>query len=133
MRYTISFILSLFLFTLASADVIKQGSFQATSDGSNIVLHWFSVDETNVARFEVERRQGVQGEFLNIGTMDVKGPSLYEFVDYSAFQKVTAIFQYRIKIVFTNGSNPLYVGPVTVSHMVSGVRKTWGSIKAMFR
>jgi len=26
-----------------------------------------------------------------------------------------------------------YVGPLTVAHTVSGVRRTWGSIKAMFR
>lgn len=133
MRYLFSLILTFFALSLVSAEIIKQGSFQANSDGANVVLHWFTTDETNVARFEIERRQGIQGEFLTIGQVDVKSPSLYEFVDYSAFEKILALYQYRIKIVFTNGSNPLYVGPVTVSHMVSGVRRTWGSIKAMFR
>jgi len=42
------------------------------------------------------------------------------------------IFIYRLKIVDTNGQAS-YSNEVSVSHNVSGVKRTWGSIKAMFR
>lgn len=125
-------ILIVILPLLSFSEVIKSGSFQATSDGANVTLRWLTEDETNVTRFEVERRSGVEGDFVVIGTLNAKGPSLYEFVDYSALRKAMGIYQYRIKIVFSNNTI-LYSQSVTVSHTVSGVRRTWGSIKAMFR
>jgi len=133
MRIFLYLIIPFLLCSVTSAEVIKQSSFQANSDGINVTLRWITSDETNVARFEIERRQGTEGEFLPLSTVEVKGASLYEFTDYSPFLKITGIYQYRIKIVFTNNSNPVYVGPVTVTHIVNGVRRTWGSIKAMFR
>ena len=114
-------------------EVIRSGSLQAMSDGANVTLRWATEDETNVARFEIERRTGAETDFKSIATVEIKGTSSYEFVDYSAFKKPATIYQYRIRVVFSNGANPLYTQVLTVSHTVSGVRKTWGSIKAMFR
>ena len=125
--------LTLCLSIFAFGDAVKNGSFQASSDGINVSLRWVTEDEANIAHFEIERRAGVEGNFVSIGTIDPKGASMYEFVDYSAFRKTTTIYQYRIKVTFTNGTAPLYIGPLTVNHTVSGVRRTWGSIKAMFR
>lgn len=118
--------------TFVVAEIIQSNSFQASSDGANVVLRWVTQDETNVQRFEIERQTGVDGGFAIIGTIVSKGPSAYEFTDFSALRKSVTIYQYRIKIVFSNGSFA-YAGPITVSHTVSGVRRTWGSIKAMFR
>ena len=50
-----------------------------------------------------------------------------------AFKKITTMYHYRIKISYTNGAMPTYTVDLPVSHTVSGVRRTWGSIKAMFR
>ena len=125
--------LSVFLFTAAAADVIRSGSLQANSDGVNVTLRWITDDEANVAYFEVERRSGTDGAFISLAAVDPKGASLYEFIDNSAFRKTATLYQYRVKIVYTNGTNPTYTGILTVSHTVSGVRRTWGSIKSMFR
>jgi len=127
-------VLLLLTLPLAStADVIRQGTLQATSDGVDVTIRWMTEDETGVARFEIERRNGTDGLFSAIGVADAKGASLYEFVDHSAFLKTTAVYQYRIRISFRDGRAPFYTQPLTVSHTVSGVRRTWGSIKAMFR
>jgi hypothetical protein len=117
----------------ATADIIRQGTLQASSDGVDVTIRWMTEEEAGVAVFEVERRGGTDGEFVPIGHLDPKGPSLYEFVDHSAFMKAGAIYQYRIKVSFSNGQAPYYTNPLTISHTVSGVRRTWGSIKAMFR
>ena len=130
--FCIIVILSL-LSTLASAEVIRPGSLQASSDGVNVTLHWITDDETNVAHFEVERRAGTDGAFVSIATIDSKGASLYEYIDNSAFRKTATLYQYRLKIVSSSGAAPAYSTILTVSHTVSGVRRTWGSIKSMFR
>lgn len=133
MRAIRVFILLLILSVVALSDVVKDGSFQATSDGSNVTLRWITEDESNVTRFEIEKRSGTDGEYKTIASVEPRNVSNYEFVDYSAMGKTSSLYQYRIKVVFANGANPLYVGPVTVTHSVSGVRKTWGSIKALFK
>jgi len=127
------FFLFVFCVQTALAEVIKGGSFQAQSDGINVILRWITEDETNVVRFEIERRSGLEGSFTSIAQMAPKGSSLYEFIDYSVFRKTASIYQYRIKVVFSNNATPVFTEPVTVTHTVSGVRRTWGSIKAMFR
>jgi hypothetical protein len=117
----------------AAAEIIRAGTLQATSDGVDVTIRWMTEDESGVAVFEIERRGGTDGEFMSIGHLDPKGPSLYEFVDNSAFMKTGSLYQYRIRVSFTNGQAPFYTNPLTISHTVSGVRRTWGSIKAMFR
>jgi hypothetical protein len=113
------------------SEQIKSGTFQAHSDGENVTLRWVSDDEQNVVRYVIERRTGIDGEFMPIGTMEPRGSSAYEFVDYSAFRKTVTVYQYRIKIELNQGH--VYSGTLSVSHAVSGVLRTWGSIKALFR
>ena len=136
LTYRLSIILALVIvcLTIALADIIRQDSFQAASNSVNITLHWITDDETNVNHFEIERSLGPDPSFTWIASVTPKGPSLYEYIDNTAFKKVTTVYQYRIRIVFNDpNTNPVYVGPVSVTHSVSGVRRTWGSIKAMFR
>ncbi len=122
-----------FLTGIAFGDIFKANSLQASSDGMNVTIRWVTDDETNIAQFEIERSSGKEGSFISIATLNPKGPSLYEFVDNSALQRTTTLYQYRVKVVFTNGQTPYYSQVVTVSHNLSGVRRTWGSIKSLFR
>lgn len=125
--------LLLFAYSYSTADIIVSGSFQAISDGANIKLQWISNNESHIQSFEIERSTGNDNNFRYLASVNPKGPSSYEFTDYSAFRKVSVIYYYRIKVIFSNSMNPVYVGPISVNHTVSGVRRTWGSIKAMFR
>ncbi|MBI4535641.1 MAG: hypothetical protein HY708_05130 [Ignavibacteriae bacterium] len=114
--------------------IIKDGSFTASSDGTNIRIRWASEDEVGVARYELERMAGVSGSFFLLVQISPKGNnSSYEFVDETALRLTESIYKYQLKVVFANNDPPLYYGPITVSHNPSSVRRTWGSIKAMFR
>jgi hypothetical protein len=115
------------------ADIIKPNSLDARSDGVNITIRWTSDDETGVARFEVERQSDGDGTFATVAVLDPKGASLYEFVDRTVFRKSATLYYYRIKVVFSNNQSPVYTASIPVSHTVSSVRRTWGSIKSMFR
>ena len=59
--------------------------------------------------------------------------SYYTFTDQNAYKTNDMVFVYRLKIV-DNSSVATYSADVTVSHSISSVyKRTWGSIKAMFR
>ena len=62
-----------------------------------------------------------------------KGISSYEFIDHSAFLHPVTMYQYRVAVYFNGNDQPSLSPVVTVTHLASGVRRTWGSIKSLFR
>jgi hypothetical protein len=133
MRTAILLFFIVSLCVLATAEVIKLTSLQAQSDGSVITLGWNTEDETGVTRFIIERRVGTSGPFVQIAAVDPKGPSVYDYTDKTAFRSTATLYQYQIRIKFANGTSDQEIGPISVSHSVNSVKRTWGSIKAMFR
>jgi hypothetical protein len=118
---------------LAFAGAIKENSLTGTSDGNTIVIRWLSEDESGVVRFEIERKAGLTGSFFALSVLSPRGNnSAYEYLDESAFRSTERVYQYRVKVVYSDGTSVDY-GPITVSHQTSDVKRTWGSIKAMFR
>jgi hypothetical protein len=110
---------------------IRDGSLSASSNGTGVVLRWVSAEENGVEGYMVERKAGSDGPFvqLTFPFLSCKGSgSSYEFVDNSAFRVTDNFYQYKVTLI-GNGSSYY----VTVNHRVNSVRRTWGSIKAMFR
>ena len=106
--------------------------FQGKSEGEDIRLEWKTREEVNLQHFKIERKTP-QSSFVDIATISPKGSnSYYTYLDQSAYKTDNMLFIYRLKIVDTNGQTS-YSNEVSVSHSVSGVKRTWGSIKAMFR
>jgi hypothetical protein len=106
--------------------------FTAKSSNGDILLEWSVGEEKDLLRYEVQRMAGVQGEYVTIATVNPKGSnSSYEFLDKSAYKLNDSIYKYRLAIVSSDGMT--YSQELTVPHTVSGVKQTWGSIKAMFR
>jgi hypothetical protein len=132
-RFLVLFAAFLLISTNLFAGPVKDGSLSAYSDGVRIFVRWISEDESGVARFEVERKAGLNGQFILLGQLALRGNnSPYEYIDDSPFRVTESIYQYRVKVVMTSG-DAVYFGPITVSHNPSIVRRTWGSIKALFR
>jgi hypothetical protein len=126
-------VLALSLAGIVSAAVIK-GQPTARSDGSSITIHWDSDDETGLVGYEIARKAGWDGQYIVLmPSYKLKGSNQpYDFVDETAFRTTGTYYKYRITALYANGarSDPYETG---VSHYVSSVRRTWGSIKAMFR
>lgn len=128
---TSGLILSFLVSTLFAGAVIIDIS--ASSDGENIVIRWSTAEETNMKHFQIERKS-VNSTFATISD-DINATghnSYYEFVDENAYKTSDAVYVYRLKITESTG-NITHSGEVSVSHKVSSVKRTWGSIKALFR
>jgi hypothetical protein len=83
--------------------------------------------------FVIERKTP-QSSFSEVGTVQPKGNnSFYSFTDQNTYKANDMVFVYRLKIVDDN-NQVSYSKDVTVTHSISSIAKrTWGSIKAMFR
>lgn len=127
---------SLYIVVLLTVTAIFAGTFleyfHGRSEGDDVRLEWKTREEVNLQHFKIERKTP-QNSFVEISTVQPKGNnSYYTYLDQSAYKTTDMIFIYRLKIV-DNNSQTSYSNEVTVSHSVSGVKRTWGSIKAMFR
>ena len=123
--------LILFISTLFAGAILSD--FRAHSEGENIKVEWETGDESNIQSFIVERSSS-QSSFSEISSpMQPKGNnSYYSFLDESLFKANDYVFQYRLKIVDNDGTIS-YSATISVTPKISGLKRTWGSIKAMFR
>ncbi len=108
--------------------------FTGKNESDTILLEWKTGSEDNLNRFEIERSASEPNNYMNIGSVTAIGSnSYYYFRDNASVQNNSVpVFYYRLKIVDNNG-NYVYSQTITVTHVISSVRDTWGSIKAIFR
>lgn len=107
--------------------------FNGSSDGDNVTLEWRTRAESNVLRYEVQRKAGNNGDFITLASVSPKGSnSSYSYIDRSAYKDAGSLYIYRLRIVEASGT-PSYSNEVSITHSVNSVKRTWGSIKAMFR
>jgi hypothetical protein len=138
MRHHIVLAVVFLLFSsVALGEVIQPSSLRAQDDGTGVVVRWTSLDETGVAGYMIERKAGGSGSFVPLVSQMIpaKGNSQdYKYDDETAFKTTGNFYQYRLTPVNGAGQpvgNSYYV---SIDHSnVSSVRRTWGSIKAMFR
>ena len=132
MKKVIAFTVLVWISVAFASAVIVDNSLMARSEGSQIQLYWKTGTETNLRTFTIERKT-VNGNFIQIAEISPKGSnSDYSYVDDNLYKSTSNVFVYRVKIVDNNDSYT-YSKELTVSHSPSDIKRTWGSIKAMFR
>ena len=129
-RFTLLFSFFLLISTALAGALLDY--FHAQTEGDNVKLEWKTTTETNLANFIVERKTP-DTQYIELATIDPKGNnSVYSYTDQAAYKMTNPVFVYRLKILDRDGSYA-YSSEVSVSPNISGVKRTWGSIKAMFR
>lgn len=127
--------LAILIFTLFIATVFAGAylqSFRGFNQGEDIKIEWETGEETNLSHFVIERKTP-ESNYVNVTTVQPKGSnSYYSYIDESIFKPNDFVFIYRLKIVENNGQYS-HSSSIAVSLNPSSVKKTWGSIKAMFR
>ena len=121
----------------ANLQVIK--SFNATVNLDAVNINWETSSETNVVRFEVQRKSS--SDFKTIHTQAAKGQSsLYKYTDSDSFTKESSldspqssnVATYRIIIVYSN-SKTSQTEEITVHRSVNSIKRTLGMLKEMFK
>jgi hypothetical protein len=124
--------LILFISTLFAGAILTD--FRAHSEGEDIKVEWETGDESDIQSFIVERSSS-ESSFSEISSpIQPKGSnSYYSYVDESLFKATDYVFKYRLKIVDKTSGTVSYSAVISVTPKISGLKRTWGSIKAMFR
>ncbi len=130
-------VLTILLSLVAISSVIAIANysyFTARSDGDSVILQWKTTYEDNLEKFGIERRTVNNPVFTTLDFVNAMGTNYpYEYKDKNIYKTTGDIYIYRIAFYDKNNSNPAYSNEVSVTHDLSSVKRTWGSIKAMFR
>ena len=107
----------------------------AAEPGTNsVTITWTTSSEDNISSFAIMRSLD-DANFGEIGTTPAKGPgTTYTYIDENVIFKTSQTFFYKIQARDKNNS-VLDVTPqsLIVNPNISGIYRTWGAIKAMFR
>lgn len=125
------------LFLLITSGSLLAGAifshFIVRSEGQNVVLEWKTQDEVDVVRYAVERKSVNTNTYSIVAYVKPTGSnSLYSYTDENIYKTSDNLYVYRIAIINEDGSTDHSIER-SVSVHLSGVKRTWGSIKAMFR
>ena len=121
--------------SVANADIFRTGSITAEARSTGVHLQWVSDDESGVAYYTVERSTDNSDAYVALLMhVSTKGNgSIYAFDDDTAFMTTNTVYKYRISAVDASGRILASYPAVVVKSSSTSVRRTWGSIKAMFR
>jgi len=126
----VAILLVLGAMTAAYAQIISD--FVAVGDGRGVHLQWTTSNESGVAEFRIQRSFDKR-QFHTIRQIAAFGsPHTYSYTDSDLFKSNMQVYYYRIEIAGA-GDRVSYSTTQEVSLNFSSIRRTWGSIKAMFR
>ena len=136
-RFSFVAILVAVLGNIALCGVIRDGSLSAESQSNGVSIRWTSDNESGVVAYRLERSLADGTTFMTlVDRLPIKGSGQsYLYTDETAFRTTDSFYRYRVTPIDATGSQvggqQYYTG--LISSKVSSVRRTWGSIKAMFR
>lgn len=111
--------------------------FHARTLDRNVILEWSTQKETNLQKFRIERSTDpYNDQWTVLGNVNAAGSEQaekkYSYTDSRIFKGSISSLYYRLGLVDPQG-NIAYHHVIASTSGISGIRHTWGSIKAMFR
>jgi hypothetical protein len=141
LSYSVVFLFVFICLTLAQSNgsnnsLISNLSAGQGSGSGNIIVTWECDFNSNIAHFDIYRSTSA-GDVGQLANTDGILPNQdktrsYKYEDKTLFKISGGIFYYQVKIVYADGSS-VFSSSIAVSFTSSTTKRTWGSIKAMFR
>ncbi|AXJ01557.1 hypothetical protein CYPRO_2311 [Cyclonatronum proteinivorum] len=140
-KITAVLLISFIALVLMAANVAMVSQFRAEIPDpakNEINIQWTVQQESGVMHYELMRKMVRDSDFVLLATVDVLPPSSqpnqYQYLDRNVFRNAgnTEPVIYELNVVFTNGERR-FIGQAEVNYTSTAVRRTWGSIKAMFQ
>ena len=132
-RITLPLIIITLLVTVLFASTVFE-EYSATPETNRVTIKWRTSSETDVVKFVIVRSLHTGGPFTEVSDVPAKGQGTdYTFVDENVIFKSSQTFFYRIQATGTNNSMIDETQSLIVNPNISGIYRTWGAIKAMFR
>jgi hypothetical protein len=124
-----------FMLTAAAVFVtgVRLSAFSVQPRGEDFEISWQTDLEDGVSGFELHRRTSTtNNEFVLVGRVSPHGIGrTYIMLDDKIFKASSEMIDYRLQAVLSDGSRQV-MRIESVNYTPTAIRRTWGSIKAMF-
>ncbi len=141
MKISMGKIILLFIsiFTIVYAGTHIQILSAVSNNGEN-TIKWQVTEQKNLDHFVIYRKNGESNStWSSIKTLSLREAYVqnegYEYTDPTAY-KITnpndLVFVYKVACV-DNNNREFDTAEATVTSVIAGYKRTWGSIKALFR
>jgi hypothetical protein len=126
----LSILIILFSFSLlwGDAEILE---FRAEPEQNQITVTWKTGQEINVNIFQVEKSTNNK-DFTLLAEVEPRGNNSEYKIEDDTISRTRSIYYYRLKIINSNGSIQTSESLPVIPN-ISSIKKTWGSIKALFR
>ncbi len=117
-------------------DEVRLRYFKVDELGAAFVLTWESEVEESVRTYEVQRRSTFSnGQFVTVQETPAQGINRqYQYKDDQVFKSASDsrdVVDYQLVAVYQSGARQILASQ-SVNYTSTALRRTWGSIKAMF-
>ncbi len=131
-RHILSFLIFL-TFTSAAFSGSIFSEYSAEPQQDRVELKWVTKSEIDADNFIVLRSNDSQN-FIKLKTVNCEGPgNIYKYIDKDIVFKSVKPKYYKIKVLKKNGEVLEVTDTMIVHPNISGIFRTWGAIKALFR
>ena len=118
---------------LQSTYTVRLSYFKADPQENNFSLAWKAEQEEDVQRYELQRKTSYTGTFVKVHELPGHGVGKeYKYIDTQVYKSTSEEVDYRLDVVYTNGLRQ-QLAEKRLNYTPTAVRRTWGSIKAMFQ
>ena len=129
--------LTLVIFLLAgfsSQGTVRMSFFKVNEESGDLVISWQTEEELDVREYELQRMtRFTNGQFVKVESLPPHGPDkAYLFTDEQIFKSSSERVDYRLEVIYTDGVRQ-QLAREQVNYTSTAIRRTWGSIKAMFQ
>jgi len=133
MKHILSILAVLLLFvSLAFANFIFL-EYSATPSNNSVVVEWLTKSESGVTKFVILRSSDDQN-FMEIGIVSAEEAGHnYSFTDNNVLFKDTQTFFYKLRAIRSDDSSIEETQSLIVHPNISGIYRTWGAIKELFK
>ena len=113
---------------------VRLSFFKVQPEGRDFVISWQVDVEEQVREYALARKTPYSNDqFVRIFTIPAHGTGkAYTFRDRQVYKSGSEKLDYRLEVVYTNGVREVITSQ-SVNYTSTAVRRTWGSLKAMFQ
>ena len=116
-----------------SSAVTLSSPFRVNAEGSDFVATWETGSEVGVRSFEVHRKTATTNDrWVLVESVSARGSgAAYSIRDDQIFKASSELIDYRLQALLDSGARE-EIALQAVNYTPTAIRRTWGSIKAMF-
>ena len=135
MRFAALLTLTLVLAAVAAASLtVRLKYFDVEHEGGGFAVKWEAeTEEADVRNYELFRKTSYAAEFVLVESRQAHGANQeYVVRDDDVYKNAMDQIDYRLEVVFSNGLRQR-LAEKKVNYTPTAIRRSWGSIKAMFQ